>query len=543
MSSRKIRVIFVLFGAAAGTVAGCIVGLLGALGSGRDFSFLAETAPLPYHVPQYSGGVSLRLAMVHDVIHERFPKHGSAHYEERNRATREKLTGLSADDPQRFALIDDLAVGLDRLRRSEEGIPILRDKLAAQQASGQSGRDLYTTYANLGTLLIHASFATAIAGDDKAKADFREGVGFIRSSVEVKPEAHFGRERWQAAIAEFLLAAMEDPRLLSTFDCLGNRLDLDITHALDREIAAWDTGYSRTTDVTFGRGDAEYGVPEFFKQDVDPSDPMMWETLKPIREHITRVGAEREWDSVDVPSHRKPVPFDEPVLGIIGMWRQGGGANPHFALALGETMLRVGQRYIAWTAFARASSMADRFWPDPEVQEFLRQHCRQRQQMIAASIAATDDDGRSVDDVASRESPQGQAVMLSLLEKFEAELAYGQQYQQDYQQFEASQIAAGAELDAVGFFDGFNEARAPIASPVGSEEVFLYAPGRKRSQFRGAYIKSSTVLGAGLGATLFLMVSLCIPGKPGRQAGSEKPRKTDDETVAWKSERYDARAE
>ena len=49
-------------------------------------------------------------------------------------------------------------------------------------------------------------------------------------------------------------------------------------------------------------------------------------------------------------SHRKPVPFDEPALGIIGMWRQGGGANPHFALALGETMLRVGQRYIAWCA-------------------------------------------------------------------------------------------------------------------------------------------------------------------------------------------------
>ena len=65
-----------------------------------------------------------------------------------------------------------------------------------------------------------------------------------------------------------------------------------------------------------------------------------------------------------VPSHRMPTSFDEPCLGIVGMWRQGGGANPHFALALAETMLRVGQRYVAWTAYERASRLAERFWPD-----------------------------------------------------------------------------------------------------------------------------------------------------------------------------------
>ena len=39
-------------------------------------------------------------------------------------------------------------------------------------------------------------------------------------------------------------------------------------------------------------------------------------------------------------SHFVPVAFDEPTLGIIGMWRLCGGAHPYFALALGETMLR-----------------------------------------------------------------------------------------------------------------------------------------------------------------------------------------------------------
>ena len=29
--------------------------------------------PLPHHFPRYPGGVSLRFAMAHDVIHERYP--------------------------------------------------------------------------------------------------------------------------------------------------------------------------------------------------------------------------------------------------------------------------------------------------------------------------------------------------------------------------------------------------------------------------------------------------------------------------------------
>ena len=35
------------------------------------------------------------------------------------------------------------------------------------------------------------------------------------------------------------------------------------------------------------------------------------------------------------------MPFDEPVLGVIGMWTLGGGPNPHSALALGVGELSV----------------------------------------------------------------------------------------------------------------------------------------------------------------------------------------------------------
>src|SRR5262245_51058405 len=47
--------------------------------------------PLPHHVPKYEGGISLRFAMVHDAIHERYPRHGEAYYRERNRLARQGL--------------------------------------------------------------------------------------------------------------------------------------------------------------------------------------------------------------------------------------------------------------------------------------------------------------------------------------------------------------------------------------------------------------------------------------------------------------------
>ncbi len=71
----------------------------------QRYGFLAQRVSLPHHVPQFRGGVSLRLAMVQDVLHERFPKHGSIWYETRNRETGKllslNLNGHSNKDPQR----------------------------------------------------------------------------------------------------------------------------------------------------------------------------------------------------------------------------------------------------------------------------------------------------------------------------------------------------------------------------------------------------------------------------------------------------------
>jgi len=464
------------------------------------FFFLAEQTPLPHQVPEHPGGVSFRFAMAHDVIVERFARHGPAHYSERNRLTRLKLKTLSGDDPARFALLDDLAAGLERLGKSAEAVAVMRDKLEAQRKKGLVGRDLYTSYANLGTFLIHGSFKQALAKDTAAKERFVEGVAFVRKSVEVNPEAHFGRERWQAAIAEFLLATIDDPGLLKTFDCLGNRLDLGIEPMLNREMGTIYPGYGRPIEAAFSKSEAKREVPAFFRPGVALDDPSEWPDVSPIRRYITKVGAEEGWDAVPVASHKERVPFVEPTLGIIGMWRQGGGANPHFALALGETMLRVGQRLIAWNAFERASRLADRYSPDPVTQQFLRDHCRTRQGQIEETLefpASASDSRVAWQHVSPPRAGESSTVLRA---RFDAELKYGEDFQRSYQQFEAEKIAAGVSIFDDHFFDDFFLGRASIASPVGPEEWFAGVASEKMYAYIAQRQKAFGVFGAGLAA-------------------------------------------
>lgn len=477
------RVVLTAVAASFGWCAGWVAGAIGhVIPRPANYPFLVQYTHLPHHVPKYPDGVTFRFAMAQDVIHERFAKHGPAHYRERDRITREKLRGLSPDDPAGFALSDDLGVGLDRLGQSDEAVAVLRDKLARQQATGLTGRDLYTSYANLGTFLIHGNFKKAASGDPSARAGFREGLGFIHKSVEVNPEAHFGRERWQAAVAEFLLAAMDDPALLRTYDCLGNRLDLGVAEILNREENWTVTGYGRSYDPAFGQGKVNDKIPAFFAPGIVPDDSVRWPELSPIRPHVTRVGAEAGWEGVVVPSHRSRVAFDEPVLGIIGMWRQGGGANPHFALALGETMLRVGQRYIAWAAYERAFRLADRYSTDPKIQGFLREHCRKRQADVEKTLASRPEAG------------------AGLLAQFDAELAYGEGFQKEYQLYEATKIAAGASITDGHFYDDFPRRREAIASVSGPEEWHARVPLGKISAYQSERHRAWGTFGAGLAA-------------------------------------------
>jgi hypothetical protein len=493
--------------AAAAAAGWCFGWMSGAIGhlvpTAANYPFLARRSAPPHHVPQFEGGVSFRFVMAHDVIHERFPRHGAAYYRERDRIAREKLATLSPDDSRAFALADDLGAGLDRLGRPDEAVAILRDKLVRERARGLKGRHFYRTYANLGTFLIHANAEEAAAGDPEARARFREGVDFIHKSVEVNPEAHFGRERWQAVFAEFLLAAMDDPTLLRTFDFLGDRLDLDVGAMIIRNPYGDHPDYGRPYDATFAQGIGRE-IPRAVTETGPADGGRAWADFRDLRGHITMVGAEEGWENVAVPSLRSPTAFDEPALGIIGMWRQGGGANPHFALAMGEMMLRVGQRFLAWTAFERASRLADRYAADLETQAFLREHCRKRQAAIEATL------------------PDPTAVPR-LRPQFEAELAFGEGYEKDYQDFEAAKIAVGAPIDDAHFFDDFPRRGEAVATPVGKEEWFSHVPRTAIIAYTMERRNAYGLFGAGLAAASAVFLMNLVPHVRARLAIRRKP--------------------
>ena len=403
-----------------------------------DDEVAPKVYPYPHHIPRQPDGVSLRFAMVNDVVHERFPRHGPAYYKERNRRVSQALADRQDhSSEQYFALLDDLAVGLEFVGEHDEAIRLMRDKLAQQQALDLTGRQLYSTYANLGTFLILGPFRQVRPGNDDDKKVLREGLALIQKSIEVNPDGHFGREIWQAVLVEYMIALLDRPDLLTRYDMIGNALDAQIDPSRRRCISNAENfahfGAHRDRASALARGLTEKDVRSF-------------------RASITIVGAERDWASV-VTSFKQPVPFDEPTLGIIGMWRLGGGAHPYFALALGETMLRVGQRYLAWSAYERAARLAPLAWPEKGIQEEFEKHCRTRQALIEAQLPATE--------------------VAKLRPAFEKELAHGQDYQRAYQLYEEEQIAAGKSLDDPHFYDAFRARQGPIASPVGPEDEFV----------------------------------------------------------------------
>jgi hypothetical protein len=455
--SRRARLWIVAFAAAAGG--------LGAHALSEPFvpawKPSERVLPYPHHVPKTPGGVSLRFAMVQDVIHERYARHGRAYFAERNRGAREDLARLPPGGPW-DAASDDLAAGLDGFGDHDGAVRVMRDKLASQTERGVAEGGMYATYANLGTFLVHANLSAAQSGDAVAKVGLREGLNFIRKAIAVKPDAHFGREQWQTATVEFLLAGIDNPDLLRTFDLIGNRLDIEYGSRAGR---AFMNG-------TWPRSASFEWAERLMRGDPPPRD-------QTVAQYIQDVGAEEGWPASSIPSHTKPVPFDEPVLGIVGTWRESG-PTPHFALCLGETMVRVGQRYLAWCAFERAARMADESWPDPKLQEFLREHCRRRQELIEIQLPA--------DEVAK------------LRPRFDAELEYGQGYQRAYQQYEADQIADGRSIEDEHFYDAFHAGRGPIASPVGPEdELRVVSEGSGASLLPGARA-AYTLFGMGAAA-------------------------------------------
>ena len=280
----------------------------------------------------------------------------------------------------------------------------------------------------------------------QAKKRIQESVQWIHKAIDVNPQAHFGREIWQVVLEEFLLAVLDNPDLLLRYDMVGNNLERRFEDFVGRG-RPFDEG--QWLRVAYFDNHALPMLAEEAGQYLkNPGSKV--DTAK-FRNVITTVGAEMGWKEAVKTSHQNPVAFDEPTLGIVGMWRMGAGANPHFALALGDIMMRVGQRRIAWAAFERASRLKDGFWPDPRIREKFAQYCRDLQQSMRIETE--------------------RSGALGSVDQFDRDLSIGQSYQKAYQEFEAKKLANGASIDDPHFYGDFESSHGPIASKVGKEEM------------------------------------------------------------------------
>ncbi|QDT62950.1 hypothetical protein [Calycomorphotria hydatis] len=137
-----------------------------------------------------------RFPGVLEVMVGKFLRHSDEWYEWRIEDRQEKLAKVEAGEleltkEEQARLYDDWAVALSKLGRDDEAIAVIDKKAAAFPETGQ-----YETHANRGTFLIHAG-------------RLEEGIAEIDKALAINPDAHFGREKYQKLLVEYVLSKRE----------------------------------------------------------------------------------------------------------------------------------------------------------------------------------------------------------------------------------------------------------------------------------------------------------------------------------------------
>jgi hypothetical protein len=152
------------------------------------------------------------------VLTGRFERNPPLFYEMRL----ERVTAHLQSHPEDLAAYDDAGVACDRLGRGDEAISWMekkREQLDGLDASRPEVKEqLYRYHANLGTFLVHR---WARQGSDRAKiGEVKAARDEIAGAMEINPNAHFGREKYQLRALEWII----DPPQVSGQNDLPNLL-------------------------------------------------------------------------------------------------------------------------------------------------------------------------------------------------------------------------------------------------------------------------------------------------------------------------------
>ena len=143
---------------------------------------------------------------VQEVLTGRFERNPALFYEQRVARVEKEL----AAKPNEFALYDDIAVALDRLHQDDSAIAwmqkkrVVLERIAPRESlmKPEWKEHWYSYHANLGTFYAHRWISKHNEHD---LADLKQARDHIARAVEIKPEAHFGREPVQLLVIEWLL--------------------------------------------------------------------------------------------------------------------------------------------------------------------------------------------------------------------------------------------------------------------------------------------------------------------------------------------------
>jgi len=134
----------------------------------------------------------------------RFDRFPGAYYEVRL-AECERRFGAGSTD---LGLFDDAGVACDRLGRGDEAIEwMARKRRMLDELDSPDPFHAYTLLANLGTF--HAHRWLRSGRDREDLADLERARDLIAEAIELNPDAHFGRERYQLLALEWFLEPLD----------------------------------------------------------------------------------------------------------------------------------------------------------------------------------------------------------------------------------------------------------------------------------------------------------------------------------------------
>lgn len=128
----------------------------------------------------------------------------------------DRVLAALKQNPGNLDLYDDAAVALDRLHRSSEAIEMMERKLVMlrkQEASGETTalkEHRYRYLANLGTFHAHDWIGRPKEVRDADLDSLETAKKLIAAAIDLNPDAHFGREKYQLLAIEWLLETPND---------------------------------------------------------------------------------------------------------------------------------------------------------------------------------------------------------------------------------------------------------------------------------------------------------------------------------------------